>query len=80
MGTGTNAEHKITDVIASFSGGMVEDGEQDWLLGLFVYFFFKKYITEKMKSENLNIARIDLVFDNKKMIDLLEARGNSLKV
>lgn len=30
--------------------------------------------------DHVKIARIDLVFDNKKLIDLLEARGNALKV
>lgn len=33
-----------------------------------------------MFFEDLNIARIDLVFDNKKMIELLEGRGNALKL
>jgi hypothetical protein len=41
---------------------------------------FKKYIQEKMHVDRVNIARIDLVFDNKNIIDLLEARGNALKV
>jgi hypothetical protein len=30
--------------------------------------------------EDLSIARIDLVFDNKMMIELLEARGNAMKL
>ena len=33
-----------------------------------------------MHVDRVNIARVDLVFDNKKIIDLLEARGNALKV
>ena len=41
---------------------------------------FKKYIQEKMHIDRVNIARIDLVFDNKKLIDLLETRGHALKV
>lgn len=30
--------------------------------------------------QGVNIARIDLVFDCKKMIDLLEQRGDAIKV
>lgn len=41
---------------------------------------FKKYIEEKIHVDRVNIARIDLVFDNKKLIDLLEIRGNALKM
>ena len=33
-----------------------------------------------MHVDKVNIARIDLVFDNKKLIDLLETRGHALKV
>ena len=40
---------------------------------------FKKYIEDKLKVDGVDIARIDLVFDNKKMINLLEARGNAIK-
>lgn len=43
-------------------------------------YFFKKYIQDKLRVDRVNIARIDLVFDNKNMIDLLELRGNVLKV
>lgn len=43
-------------------------------------YFIKKYVEEKLASENMDIARVDLVFDNKKMIELLEARGNALKL
>lgn len=32
-----------------------------------------------MRVEGVVIARIDLIFDNKKMIELLEARGNAIK-
>ena len=42
--------------------------------------YFKTFIQEKIKIEGVNPARIDLVFDNKKMIDLLEARGNAIKL
>jgi hypothetical protein len=42
--------------------------------------FFKTFIQEKIKVDGINPARIDLVFDNKKMIDLLEARGNAIKL
>ena len=27
----------------------------------------------------MNVARVDLVFDNKKLIDLLRRRGNAIK-
>jgi len=40
---------------------------------------FKRYIEAKVKIQGADIARIDLVFDNAKMIDLLEARGNAIK-
>lgn len=33
-----------------------------------------------MNFNRVNIARIDLVFDNKKLIDLLETRGYALKI
>lgn len=41
--------------------------------------FFKKYITENLRFEDVNVARVDLVFDNKKLIDLLRRRGNAIK-
>ena len=41
---------------------------------------FKKYVKDKLSIEDLNIARIDLVFDNKHMIELLEGRGHAMKV
>jgi len=41
---------------------------------------FKKYVKDKLAIEDLSIARIDLVFDNKLMIELLEARGNAMKL
>ena len=41
--------------------------------------FFKKFITEKLRFEDVNVARVDLVFDNKKLIDLLRRRGNAIK-
>lgn len=40
---------------------------------------FKNYVSEKIHVDRVNIARIDLVFDNKKIIDLLETRGYALK-
>lgn len=40
---------------------------------------FKQYIEGKMNVDGVDIARIDLVFDNKKIINLLEARGNAIK-
>ena len=43
-------------------------------------FLFKKYIEGKLRVQGVTIARIDLVFDNKKMIELLEARGNAIKL
>ena len=33
---------------------------------------FKQYIMNKLQFPGTNILRIDLVFDNEKMIDLLE--------
>jgi len=42
-------------------------------------YFFKKFITEKLQYQDTTIARIDLVFDNKKMITLLESRGAAIK-
>ena len=33
---------------------------------------FKQYIINKLQIPGANILRIDLVFDNEKMIDLLE--------
>ena len=41
---------------------------------------FKKYVKDKLSIEDLNIARIDLVFDNKHMIELLEGRGHAMKL
>lgn len=41
---------------------------------------FKKYLEQKLKVQGVNIARIDLVYDSKKMIELLEQRGYSIKV
>lgn len=34
-------------------------------------FYFKKFISDKLRYQDVRIARIDLVFDNKKMIGLL---------
>ena len=33
---------------------------------------FKRYLEQKLRVQGVNIARIDLVFDCKKMIELLE--------
>jgi hypothetical protein len=41
--------------------------------------FFNKYIGYKMNVPDVNIIRIDLVFDNKKMLNLLENRGEAIK-
>ena len=44
---------------------------------------FKKYIEKKLLTgvpHKINIIRIDLVFNSKKMIDLLEKRGNAIKL
>ena len=41
---------------------------------------FKKYIEGKLRVQGATIARIDLVFDNKKLIELLEARGKAIKL
>ena len=41
---------------------------------------FKRYLEQKLKVQGVNIARIDLVFDQKKMIELLEQRGNAIKI
>lgn len=41
---------------------------------------FKKYLEQKLRVQGVNLARIDLVFDCKKMIDLLQQRGNAIKV
>ena len=42
-------------------------------------YFFKQYILENIQVANSQIARIDLVFDNKKLIALLEDRGTAIK-
>ena len=41
---------------------------------------FKRYLEQKLKVQRVNFSRIDLVFDCKKMIDLLEARGEAIKM
>ena len=40
---------------------------------------FKRYLQDKLRISGTQIARIDLVFDNKKLINLLENRGVALK-
>jgi hypothetical protein len=41
---------------------------------------FKKYIENKLNIPNVSILRIDLVFDNECMINMLELRGHAVKV
>ena len=36
---------------------------------------FKKFLTKMIQFEGINIARIDLTFDNEKLLDLLFKRG-----
>lgn len=40
---------------------------------------FKRYIESKLRISGTSICRIDLVFNNQKMIELLEARGSAIK-
>lgn len=44
---------------------------------------FRDYVIERIlhvdKDEQLKIARLDIVFDNAAMIDLLKRRGNAIK-
>ena len=42
-------------------------------------FLFKQYLEKKLKIRGVEAARVDLVFDNAKMINLLEARGSAIK-
>lgn len=42
-------------------------------------YYFNKYVSNKMKVPKINIARIDLVYDNTKMLNLLENRGTAIK-
>lgn len=41
---------------------------------------FKKYIENKFNIPGINILRIDLVFDNECMINMLEQRGHAIKI
>lgn len=41
---------------------------------------FKNYLQEKLRIQGTHIARVDLVFDNKKIINLLQNRGEALKL
>lgn len=40
---------------------------------------FKRYIERKLEANGVRIARIDLAFDQSKMIDVLELRGQAIK-
>ena len=42
-------------------------------------FLFKQYLEKKLRIRHVEAARVDLVFDNAKMINLLEARGSAIK-
>jgi hypothetical protein len=41
---------------------------------------FKMFLTKMIHFDGINIARIDLTFDNEKMLDLLKARGQAIKL
>lgn len=39
-----------------------------------------KYLKNFVKDESLKIARVDMIFDNHEMINMLNIRGQAIKV